>query len=167
MTEPTEHDWSLWRSCPPDPHGNPVEVFIHGWEHPRLWRPAGPPPEDAPGLLWRPGSKALRTLAVLGGIYDADGKPLYGSPALIYGVADANGPWAEMFVIGPEQRDTPVSRLWLVPPCLELVEVPCVVLGDLVAAADRAETLVMRGPDIGQLRRFAEQVVAMSGGGWS
>ncbi len=166
MTQTAADSWQLWRACPPDPQGAPVEVLNEGWTCSRLWRPSGPPPKDAPDLHWRPCCGELRTLAFAGGIYDAEGLPLYGSPSLINGTSDANGPWNQMFVVGPADRGSgPVTRLWLVAPMLDLVDVPPVILGDLVAAADRGETIVMRGPVGDRLRTFAEQIVGMTGGG--
>lgn len=157
--------WTDWRASPPDPHGIPVEVFHDGWQHTRLWRPAGPPPEDAPALVWRHGSAVLRHLATLGGLYGPEGGALFGSPELVISPSDPNGPWHETFVIGPVDRhSSPATRLWLVPPCLNLVQVPSVVLGDLVTVADRGETVVMRGRDGGELRKFACEIVGMTGG---
>lgn len=166
VTQPPAHAWVPWQACPPDPRGVPVEVRSSAWCGSRLWRPSGPPPDDALGLKWRPCGKMLLKLAMFGGIYDAVGDPLYGSPPLIANSSDPNGPWAQQFVISPSPRSRrkPVTRLWLVPPCLALVEVPPTVLGDLVAAADHGETVVMRGPDGDQLRAFAAQIVRMTGG---
>jgi len=133
---------------PPDPQGIPVEVFHDGWSGTRLWRPSGPSPKDGPGLLWRHGSAALRHLATLGGLYGPEGEALHGSPRLAINPSDPNGPWNEMFVVAPAERhSSPATRLWLVPPCLALVEIPPVVLSDLVAVVDGGETAVLRGWD--------------------
>lgn len=169
MTDAAEQGWVPWRDCPPDPLAGLVEVMSDAWRGTRLWRPAGPPPEDITGLMWRPCSESLLPLATLGGLYDGDAQPLHGSPPLVAGGFDPDGLWPEQFVIGltPRSSSGPVARPWLVAPCVDLADVPPVVLGDLVVVADRGETIVMRGLDVEQLRGFAEQVVAMSGGGWS
>ncbi len=169
MTDAADRGWMPWRDCPPDPGGGPIEVLSDAWQGTRLWRPIGPPPEDITGLMWRPFSESLLPLATLGGLYDQDAQPLHGSPPLVAGGFDPNGLRPEQFVISrsPWSSSGPVMRLWLAVPCIDLAEMPPVVLGDLVAVADRGETIVMRGLDVGQLRGFAEQVVAMSGGGCS
>lgn len=169
MTGDAEFEWLRWRDTPPNACRIPVEVMCDGWDYIRLWRPSAPPPDDAFDLLWRPcGSEILR-LALEGGIYDAEGESLYGSPPLVVNTADSNGPWPHMFVLRPPQWPDcgPPGRLWLVPSCGELAEVPAALLGDLVAVADEGKPIVMRGLDVEQLRGFAAQVVAMSGGGWS
>lgn len=169
MTEAIEFKWLRWRDTPPDASNIPVEVVCDGWDYIRFWCPSNVPPDEVvSGLLWRPcGSDVLR-LALEGGIYDAEGEPLYGSPPLV-SVADPHGPWPHMFVLRSWNWPNcgPPGRLWLVPPSGELAEVPAVILGDLVAVTDGGEPVVMRGPTVDHLRTLAAQVVAMSGGGWS
>lgn len=167
MTEAVEFDWLRWRDTSPDASCIPVEVVCDGWAHIRLWRPSTLPPDDVtPGLLWRPCGGEMLRLALEGGVYGVEGEALYGSPPLVVNTADPNGPWPQMFVLRPPQWPDcgPPGRLWLVPPCGELAEVPAVVLGDLVAGADGGEPIVMRGPDGDQLRALAEQIVGMTGG---
>lgn len=116
-------------------------------------------------MLWRHGSAVLRHLATLGGLYGLEAELLFGSPQLVVNPSDPNGPWNEMFAVAPAERhSSPATRLWLVPPCLALVEIPPVVLGDLVAVVDGGETAVLRGWDGDELRKFACEIVGMSGG---
>lgn len=167
MTEAIEFDWMRWRDTPPDASTIPVEVVCDDWPHVRLWCPSSVPPDDVtPGLLWRPcGSEVLR-MTREGGIYDAEGAALYGSPRLVVSPADPRGPWPSMFVLRSWNWPNcgPPGRLWLVPPSGELAEVPAVILGDLVAVTDGGEPVVMRGPTVDQLRGLAAQVVNMTGG---
>lgn len=166
MTEATEFKWLQWRDAPPDASCISVEVVCEGWNQIRLWRPSAPVLDDTPELLWRPCSREMLRFAMEGGLYDANGEALHGSPRLVVNVADPCGPWPVMFVIRPPQWPDcgPPARLWLVPPCGELVEVPAGVLGDLVAVADDGGVIVMRGATLDQLRALAEQIVGMTGG---
>lgn len=167
MTQTNGESWVHWRASPPDPCGEAVEVRCDGWQHTRLWRPCGPPPSNAKGLLWRHGDDRLRLLARFGGIYAPGDEPLYLSSPLMVDVSDENGPWAFRHTINPttRRRRAYVSRLWLVPPRAKLHRVPPIVLGELVSALDRGESVVLRGPDAGHLRAFAGWVIEMIGGG--
>ncbi len=166
MTETVEFDWLRWQDSPPHACCIPVEVACDGWDHIRLWRPATPLPDDAHGLLWRPCGREMLRLAMEGGIYGSEGDALYGSSPLVVNPADPCGPWPAQFVIRPAQWPDcgPVARLWLVPPCGGLTEVPPTILSDLLAVADGGEPIVMRGLDGAQLRVLAGQVVDMTGG---
>lgn len=96
--------WFPWSATPPDPDGEAVEVRCDGWQHSRLWRPSGPPPENARGLVWRHGDDRLRLLAKFGGIYAPGDQPLHGSPPLVVDPSDWNGPWAVLRIIHPMPR---------------------------------------------------------------
>lgn len=169
MIEVVEFKWLQWRDTPPDASHIAVEVTCEGWGYIRLWRASASLPDDALDLLWRPCSSEILRMAAEGGLYDVEGEALYGSPRLVVNTADPNGPWPHMCVLQPPQWPDcgPPARLWLAPSCGDLVDTPPFVLGDLVAVADRGEVVVMRGLDLKQLRGFAAQVVAMSGGGWA
>lgn len=159
--------WFPWSATPPDPSGEAVEVRCDGWDRSRLWRPSGPPPENARGLVWRHGDDRLRLLAKFGGLYARGDQPLHGSSPLAVDPSDENGPWAILHVIHPTPRPRRIclSRLWLVPPRARLERVPPIVLGELVLALDRGQSVVLRGPDASHLRAFAGWVVEMVGGG--
>lgn len=166
MTQTNVETWVRRRACPPDPRGQAVEVRCDGWQRTRLWRPCGPPPKNARGLLWRYGDDRLRLLARYGGIYAPGDVPLHKSSPLVVDPSDENGPWALRHVVHPtwRRRRAYVSRLWLVPPRARLERVPAVVLGELVSALDRGQSVVLRGPDASHLRTFGERVVEMVGG---
>ena len=166
MTGDVESDWMRWRDTPPHASSIPVEVVCDRWDCTRLWRTSIFLPDDALSLVWRPCGKDLLRLAMEGGIYGPNGEALHGSPTLVVDAADPNGPWSQQFVICPAQWPDcgPVTRLWLAPPCGELVEVPADVLGDLVAVVDGGDPIILRGLDGDHLRALAEQVVGMTGG---
>lgn len=167
MTQTNDESWVRWRASPPDPCGEAVEVTCTGWQHTRLWRPCGPPPTNARGLRWRHGDDRLRLLAKYGGLYAPGDEPLHRSSPLVVDPSDENGPWALRRIIHPTPRPrrVNVSRLWLVPPRVKLDRVPPIVLGELVLALDRGESVVLRGPDASHLRAFAGWVIEMTGGG--
>ena len=106
--------------------------------------------------------------AVVGGLYDPAGHPLYGSPPF-HDPGDAAGgsrPFHfAVYPYGATWSGVPLGRVWLLPVDMTSPSVPPLVLADLVAAVDAGQSVIMHGADDALLRRYGHQVIAMTGGG--